>query len=232
MYNRCICYVVALILQLAYTSAINTYKNTRTYSLSLSCYTCCVVAFDLVACTRSAVGNGCILRRFFSFLLTSNKVLYLYHSPRYACMHVYTYICVHASMCTHTYAYMQACILTYLHTHIYIQMPRVPGSKGYLVPKGTWFQRVPGSKDRFVRTCTYTHTYLHTYIYIYTYLLTHIHVHIHRAPGSYQVQKIDPYIHVHIHILTCTHKFTYTHTYLHTYMYIYTGHLAHIRFKR
>ncbi len=29
--------------------------------------------FDLISCIRSAVGNGCILSRFFSFLSTSNK---------------------------------------------------------------------------------------------------------------------------------------------------------------
>ncbi len=31
--------------------------------------------FDLIACTRSTFGNGCILSRFFSFILTSNKFL-------------------------------------------------------------------------------------------------------------------------------------------------------------
>jgi hypothetical protein len=31
------------------------------------------VCFDLRACTRSTSGDGCILSRFFSFILTSNK---------------------------------------------------------------------------------------------------------------------------------------------------------------
>jgi hypothetical protein len=30
--------------------------------------------FALIACIRSAVGNGCVLSRLFSFLLTTNKV--------------------------------------------------------------------------------------------------------------------------------------------------------------
>jgi hypothetical protein len=42
--------------------------------------------FDLIACIRSTFGNGWILSRFFSFILTSNKVL---SSIR---MHMYTYI--------------------------------------------------------------------------------------------------------------------------------------------
>jgi hypothetical protein len=32
--------------------------------------------FDLIACIRSTFGNGCILSRFFSFILTSNKFTY------------------------------------------------------------------------------------------------------------------------------------------------------------
>ncbi len=41
-----------------------------------TCKACLYVlrtCFDLIACTRSTFGNGCILSRFFSFILTSNK---------------------------------------------------------------------------------------------------------------------------------------------------------------
>jgi hypothetical protein len=34
--------------------------------------------FDLIACIRITVGNGCILSRFFTFNLTSNKFIYIW----------------------------------------------------------------------------------------------------------------------------------------------------------
>ncbi len=40
-----------------------------------SSYICYVV--DLIACARSTFGNDRILRSFFSFILTSNKISYL-----------------------------------------------------------------------------------------------------------------------------------------------------------
>jgi hypothetical protein len=43
-----------------------------------SSYIYYVVAF--IACTRSTFGNGCILSSFFSFILTSNKIVFSEHS--------------------------------------------------------------------------------------------------------------------------------------------------------
>ncbi len=45
----------------------------RSLHLRFRCYICYVVA--LIACVRSTFGNDCILSSFFSFILTSNKIL-------------------------------------------------------------------------------------------------------------------------------------------------------------
>jgi hypothetical protein len=73
---------------------------------------CCIVGrscFDLIACIRSTFGNGCILSRFFSFILTSNKFLNHCRSESNACMYVCTHICTKFTL-LHTNVYTLMCI--------------------------------------------------------------------------------------------------------------------------
>jgi hypothetical protein len=148
--------------------------------------------FDLIACTRSTFGNGCILSSFFSFILTSNKFLVTTIVNSNLCthkyMHTYTYICTwHAQ--THMYKCMHVCINT---RNIRTRMHACTCLLKYAAHTRS------------------SQRYIHIYIYIYRC----IHLDMLHTRSSQRLM----FCVVNSNIHTCTHAYMHACTYLFTYM--------------
>jgi hypothetical protein len=171
-----------------YFASASTVYSTRV----CSSYICYVVA--LIACASSTFGNDCILSSFFSFILTSNKISFIY-------IYIYIYIYVKISpflvsnkefdfitLSLHMTYHTRTCIfithhLPHTHMHIHYTMIYHTHTHMHIHYTSSTTHAHAYSIHNDTRTCIFiTHDLPHTH--------THTHMHIHYTSSTTHAHDI------------------------------------------